>query len=174
MRWESYCKQFRGCTESLHLLWNVGPAEPTALPRAYTWSCIALWWVFLVVPFNVWRNAKDTPQCEWELVFQQRICPCYNLTFSIFERSAWVLWHRFRVMGKPAWPARADPMSWSVALSPQPGFTRVQTSAFWEKKINRRSRRLRIGKSWHALWGHYHFFSLVYLLLHHAWRLQAI
>lgn len=76
----------------------------------------ALWWVFLVLSFYVWVDAKGTPQREWELIFKQQISPCYNLTFSLLEHSAWglCLFFTFRVMGKSAWSASAGPMGWSV------------------------------------------------------------
>lgn len=147
--------------------------------RLHMGLCRALWWVFLILPFNVWVDAKDTPQCEWELEFKQEISPCYNLTFSMFELSAWVLclFFTFMVTGKPAWPACAGPMSWSVCSAPTARLHTCNSHRplnFGRRKRNSRSRRLQIGESWHALWGHYHFFFLVYLLLHHAWRLQAI
>lgn len=125
----------------------------------------ALWWVFLVLSFYVWVDAKGTPQCEWE-----QISPPHNLIFSnaqlgfcvCFSLSGW----QRNMLDQPV----LAPWAGVCALPPQPGFTRVQTSAFWEKKKKQEKQK----KSWHALWGHHHFFSRVYLLLHHAWRLQAI
>lgn len=123
--------------------------------------------------FYVGADATGVPQCEWKLVFIQQIPPRQNKctwTLTLGFVSA-VL---FQSDSQPPQPACAGPVDWSLCSATTTSIQHTYKPLHSGRKRKRRSKRLWREKYWHALWGGCHFFSLLCVLLRHAWRLQAI